>query len=130
MKEMCVRDKKSKLSLYSMIVLGTLALVVIAALSSAAYAALDNTDNENKPLSGQMVLFDPFTLRTITPVAETSSGTVILSSDIPQPQIWIPSRPPLRSPYRPPWVPGPPPRHPGPPPWHPGPPPWPPGPPQ
>lgn len=129
MKEMCVRNKKSKLSLYSIIGLGTLAVIV--ALGSAAYAALDNTDNKDKPLSGQMVLIDPFTLTTITPVTETSSSTVILSSDILQPQIWIPSsRPSKRSPYQPPWVPGPPPWHPGPPPWPPGPPPWHPGPPQ
>ena len=121
MKEMCVRNKKNKLSLYPEIILGTLAVIV--ALSSAAYAALDNTDNENKPLSGQMRLFDPFALRTITPVTGSSSNPAISNSGIRLSPVRIPFRPALRSPYRPPWVPGPPP-------WPPGPPPWPPGPPQ
>lgn len=125
MKEMCVRNKKSKLSLYSKIALGTLAFMVTVGFSSAAYAALNNTDNKIKLLSGRMRFFDPFTLMTITPVTESSSSPVILSPGIAQaqPPIWIPFRPPLRSPYRPPWFPGPPL-------WPPGPPPWPPGPPQ
>lgn len=126
MKETYRRNKKSKLCLYSKIVLGTLALVVIVGLSSAAYAASDNTDNNTT--SSQMGLFNPFTLMTITPVTESSPGTVISSSAIMQPPILIPFRSPPRSPFRPPWVPGPPPWPPGPPPWPPGPPPWPPGP--
>lgn len=99
MKETCVRNKKSKLSLNSEILLGALALVVIVGLGSAVYAASDNTDDNTT------FLFDPFMLRTITSVTGSSSSPVILSGPANRPPIWIPFRPSLRSPFRPPWVP-------------------------
>ena len=122
MKEVCVRNKKSKLSLYSKILLGTLPLAVIVGLGGAAYAASDNTNNNTTFSRGS--LFNPFTLGTITPVTGSSLSPVILSGPATRPPIWIPYRPALRTPFRPPWVPGPPPWPPGKPPWVPGPPPW------
>ncbi len=122
MKKTCMRNKKSKLSFNSEILLGALALVVIVGLGSAVYAASDNTDNNTTFSRGS--LFNPFTLRTVTPVTGSSSSPVILSGPTTRPPIWVPFRPALRSPFRPPWVPGKPPWAPGPPPWYPGQPPW------
>ena len=116
MEDMCIRNKKSKLSLKSKILLGGLALVVIVGLVAVTRAASENTDNENKPLFGQMSFFDPFTLRTITLSAQSSSAVRIFSGAIggrpairtplPQPSswtpiVWIPIRPPVRSRVRP-----------------------------
>jgi len=122
MKNMWLRNKKSKLSLNSEILLGALALAFIVGLGSAAYAASDNTDNN--AIFSRGSLFNPFTLRTVTPVTGSSSSPVILSGPTTRPPIWIPYRPAVRTPIRPPWVPGKPSWAPGPPPWHPGQPPW------
>ena len=66
MKNVWLRNKKSKLSLYSKILLGTLALAVIVGLGSAAYGASDNTDNKtNVLLLKPMDIFNPFTLITL-----------------------------------------------------------------
>lgn len=119
MENVWIRNKKSKLSLYSKIVLGTLALAVIVGLGAATQAASDNTDNRNEQLFGQMSFFDPFALRTITLPAGSSSTVRILSGTIsrsrpairtPLPQlsnedwteiIWLPIRPPVRTRVRP-----------------------------
>ncbi len=113
MENVWIRNKKSKLSLKSKILLVGLALVVIAGLGAATQAALENTDNENMPLFGRMSFFDPFALRRITLAAgrsyamrTLSGGTsrAAIQTPLPQPsnfnwvRIWVPiPRPPLRS---------------------------------
>lgn len=119
MENVWIRNKKSKLSLKSKILLGGLALVVIAGLGAATQAALENTDNRNEQLFGQMSFFDPFALRTITLPAQSSPAVRILTGAIsrsrpairtPLPQlssgdwteiVWVPIRPPLRTRVRP-----------------------------
>jgi len=102
---MWVRNKKSKFSLKSKILLGALTLVVMVGLGTAVRAASDNADNENALLFGQMSFFDPFTLRS-TGVSVTQSesesnvGSAVLLGD----PVRIPFRPALRSPFRPPLV--------------------------
>jgi len=116
MKDLWLRNKKSKLNPEFKIMLEVLALMVVVALCIAEHAATDNSDNtDNNAISSQEGLFDPFTLSTIVRVMETSSGTVILGSPTTRPAIWIPFRPPVRRPFRPPWVTGKPPWPPGPP---------------
>ena len=119
MENVWIRNKKSKLSLKSKILLGGLALVVIAGLGAATQAALENTDNRNEQLFGQMSFFDPFMLRTITLPAGSSSAVHIFSGAIsrsrpairtPLPQlssgdwepvVWVPIRPDVRTPVKP-----------------------------
>lgn len=117
MKDVRIRNKNSKLSLKSKILLVGLALVVIVGLGAATRAALENTDNRNEPLFGQMSFFDPFALRTVTLPAGSGSAVRILTggtsrpairTPLPQPSnfnwtpvVWVPIRPPLRTPLRP-----------------------------
>ena len=107
MKDLWLRSNKSKFNPEFKIMLEVLALMVVVALCIAGHAASDNSDNtDNNAISSQEGLFDPFTLSTIVPVTESSSGTVILGGPTTRPTIWIPFRPPVRSPFRPPLVPG------------------------
>lgn len=107
MKNLWLRNKKSKFNPEFKIMLEVLALMVVVALCIAEHVAMDNSDDtDNNAISSQEGLFDPFTLSTIVPVKESSSGTVILGSPTTRPAIWIPLRPPVRSPFRPPWVTG------------------------
>jgi len=117
MEEMRIRNKNSKLSLESKILLAGLALLVIVGLGAASRAALENTDSRNEPLFGQMSFFDPFALRTITLAAGSGSAVRISSGSrsrpairtpLPQPSnfnwapiVWVPIRPPLRTPLKP-----------------------------
>lgn len=94
MKDVSVRNKGNKLSLRSKILLGALALAVIAVLGTVVRAAQDEV------LFNQVSFFNPFTLRTIVSVAQSDSGTIILDEPIR-----ISGRPPLRSAARPEWVP-------------------------
>ena len=114
MKNVWLRNKKSKLNLNSKILLGALALAVIVGLGSAAYGASDNTDNKtNVLLLKPMGIFDPFTLKS-TRVNVTRSesenesdpGLDILLAEMKyvSPAIRIPYRPALRSPFRPPLI--------------------------
>jgi len=113
---MRIRNKKGRLSLKHKILLAGFVLAVIVALGTVIHAASGNTDNEDKPLFGQMSYFDPFALRTITLPAESISAVRILSvgtsrpairTPLPQPPsgwqpiVWVPIRPPLRTPLRP-----------------------------
>ena len=114
MKNVWLRNKKSKLSLNSEILLGALALAVIVGLGSAAYGASDNTDNKtNELLLKQMGIFDPFTLKsTRVPVTRSESenesdpglGILLAEMIYVSPAIRIPYRPALRSPFRPPLI--------------------------
>lgn len=110
MKDLWLRNKKSKFNIEFKIMLEVLAFMVVVALCIAVHAASDNSDNtDSNAISSQEGLFDPFTLSTIVPVMESSSGTVILGDPTTRPAIWIPFRPPVRSPFRPPLVSGKPP---------------------
>jgi len=106
MSDMYVKHKESKLSIKSKILLGAMALAVIVGLSTATYAALGNTDNKNVSLSGQMIIFDPFTLkstRVSVTRSESDPGLDMLLTKIlsVRPQIRIPFRPAVRSAFRP-----------------------------
>ena len=117
MEDVRIRNKKRRLSLKPKVLLAGFVLAVIVALGAATQAASDNTDNENRPLFGQMSYFDPFALRTITLPAESNAAVRILSggtsrpairTPLPQPTnfgwvpiVWVPIRPPVRTPLKP-----------------------------
>lgn len=84
------------------IFLGALVLLIVVYISTISYAVLD--DDSDEPLTGQMCFFNPFTLRTIEPVADNTSGLPVSGSVITLPPIRIPLRPAIRSPFRPPWA--------------------------
>ena len=116
MKDLWLKSKKRKFNPEFKIMLEVLALMVVVALCIAEHAATDNSDNtDNNAILSQEGLFDPFTLSTIMPARESSSGTVILGNPTTWPAIRIPFRPPVRNPFRPPLVTGKPPWPPGPP---------------
>jgi len=94
--------RKNKLILKTKIFLGALVLLVVVYISTISYAVLN--DDSDKSLTGQMSFFDPFTLRTIKPVVENTSGLPVSGSVITLPPIRIPFRPAMRSPFRPPWA--------------------------
>ena len=94
--------RKNKLILRTKIFLGALVLLVVVYNSTVSNAVLENDSDEL--LTGQMSFFDPFTLRTIEPVAENISEMPISGSVVTLPPIRIPIRPAMRSPFRPPWA--------------------------
>jgi len=109
MKDMWVRNKKSKFSLKSKILLAALSLVIIAALGTAAQAAVNRnsyllgTDAANSALA-----FDPFNPNAFSGsfffsgLGATDSSTGSFTVLASRPPIRIPYRPALRSPFRPP----------------------------
>jgi len=90
------------LILRTKIFLGALGLLIVVYISAISYAVLN--DDSDELLTGQMSFFDPFTLRTIGPVAENISEMPISGSAITLPPIRIPIRPAMRSPFRPSWA--------------------------
>lgn len=113
MKDMLVGNKNNKFGLKSKLLLGALALAVIAGLGIAVQAAQDDVDNETDLLLlyRQTALFNPFTLSTrtlSTPMDLRLGGSGAITLEEP---IRIAVRPPKRSPGKPWWVPGPPPWH-------------------
>ena len=90
------------MSLKAKIFLGAVVLLVVVYISTVSYTVLGS--DSDKPVTGQMDFFDPFTLRTIEPVAENTSGLPVSGSVITLPPIRIPVRPAIRSPFRPPWA--------------------------
>ncbi len=84
------------------IFIGSLVLLIAVYISTISYAVLD--DDSDEPLTGQMSIFDPFTLRTIEPIEEDTSRLPVSGSVITLPPIRIPIRPAMRSPFRPSWV--------------------------
>lgn len=109
MKDVLVRSNRGKFSIISAILLGALALAVIAGLGAAADAASSSTTNE--ALLGELRLFNPFTLQsTSISAVDSESGTeadlglAVLLGTMSRPPIRIPYRPPLRSPFRPPLI--------------------------
>jgi len=130
------QSRKDKSRFEARILLGVLVIVVIIGLGTTTYT-VSGAERDRLP-PGRMRYFDPFRLATIyldvpesTPMTgianapETeSSPRVTEASAVPvySSPIMVSSRPPIRSPFRPPWVPGPP--GPRPPFTPPGPPPW------
>ena len=111
MSDMYVKHKESKLSIKPKILLGAMALAVIVGLSisTAAYAASGNTDSKNVSLSGQMIVFDPFVLkstRVSVTRSESDPGLDMLLTKLlsERPKIRIPYRPAVRSAFRPPLI--------------------------
>ena len=106
MKERRIRSMKSIFSLRSKILLGALALAIVALSGPTANAASGNA--ANKLLLSQMNLFDPFKLQsTSASITESDSGAedmllLEIMSMSNRPPIRIPYRPVLRSPFRPP----------------------------
>jgi len=117
--------------------LAVLVIVVIVGLGATTYTA-SGAERDRQP-AGKMRYFDPFRLATIyldvpesapmaaiaSPPETESSPRAMESSAVPvyaSGPIMIPNRPTIRSPFRPPWTPGPPVNRPpftppGPPPW-------------
>ena len=111
MSNMCIGNEKGKLSLKSKVLLGVLALAVIAGLGTGVYAA--SATSADKLLSGQTGMLDPFTLQSTSlsvlqrvSVSESDSDMVpvMLLDEIITPPVRIPFRPALRTPFRPPLV--------------------------
>ncbi len=112
MSNMCIGNEKGKLSLKSKVLLGVLALAVIAGLGTGVYAA--SATSADKLLSGQTGILDPFTLQSTrlsvsqrVGVSESDSDMVpvmLLDEIIAPLEIRIPFRPALRTPFRPPLV--------------------------
>ena len=86
--------------LKSQIFFGVLVLVVVVYISTMSYAILDDGSDEQP--TRQMSFFDPFALRTIEPVTDSTSGLPVSGSEIILPPIRVPFRPVVRSPFRPP----------------------------
>jgi hypothetical protein len=78
---------------------GVLVLAVVVFVTTMSYAVLD--DDSDEQFTWQVSFFDPFTLRTIEPVAENTSGLSVSGSMIKLAPIRIPFRPVMRSPFRP-----------------------------
>ena len=85
-----------------LIMLMTLMLLVMAGYSTVVYAA--SGANQNTQLQDERGIFDPFTLNTFIVVRE-SNVNVTLASEDGRPPIRIPTRPALRSYFRPSLVP-------------------------
>lgn len=136
MKKIRTQSRKDRSRFKARILLVVLAVVVIIGLGATTYTA-SGAERDRLP-SGRLRYFDPFKLTTIyldvpesVPMAGTeppprvmeASPVLVNPSGLPtQSPIIIPYRPTIRSPFRPPWVPGPPVSQPpftppGPPPW-------------
>jgi hypothetical protein len=90
------------LNLRIKIFLGALVLLIVVYISTISYAVLN--DDSDVLLARRMSFFDPFTLKTVAPVAENISEMPISGSMITLPPIRIPIRPAIRNPFRPPWA--------------------------
>lgn len=112
MSDMCMNNIESKLRCFkSKILLGALALAVIIGLGTVANAASDN--NEDNLLSVQTGIFDPFTLqRKYLSTTQNASGnesgmeSLMLLGGLNPPvkYVYIPFRPAIRTPFRPPMM--------------------------
>jgi len=130
------QSKKGRSRFEARILLAVLATVVIVGLGATTYTA-SGAERDRLP-SGRTRYFDPFSLTTIyldvlesAPMAGIASAPETESSPRVMPArpisvndnnngrrpIFIPGRPPIRSHFRPGWVPGPPPWGPPGPPW-------------
>jgi hypothetical protein len=94
--------EEKKLSFNAKILLGALVLVVVVYISTVSYTVLGS--DSDKPVAGQMDIFNPITLRTIGPVAGNISEMPLSGNVITLPSIRIPVRPAMRSPFQPLWA--------------------------
>jgi len=139
MKKIWIQSRKGRSRFEDRLLLAVLVIVVVIGLGATTYTA-SGAERDRLP-SGRLRYFDPFRLTTFyldvpesapmaaiatapetepSPIAMEASAIPVYASG----HIMIPYRPTIRSPFRPPWVPGPPgPRPPftppGPPPWAP-----------
>jgi hypothetical protein len=105
-KKISMSNKNNKVRFLRGIVLGIIALAVLAGLGTAGYAATSGSSSQTLE-PDQISIFDPFLLSsTIVSVKESSVSSSVYSGSIKLsdlPVIQIPSRPALRSPFRPPF---------------------------
>ena len=94
--------EENELRFKTKILLGALVLVVVVYISTVSYTVLGS--DSDKPVIGQMDIFDPVTLRTIGPVTGNVSEMPLPGSIMTLPSIRIPLRPAMRSPFRPLWA--------------------------
>jgi len=98
-------NKNSRECFLRGILLGIIVLAVLAGLGTAGYAATSGSKSQTLE-PDQISIFDPFLLSsTIVSVKESSVSSYVYSGSIKLsdlPVIQIPSRPVLRSPFRPP----------------------------
>lgn len=104
--EIRMKNKKSQGNPARDILLRALVLVVLAGLGRAGYATASGSDSQEL-LPDQISIFDPFALSSTVLTAGPSSGAGSVNLGGPRllsarPLILIPSRPALRSPFRPP----------------------------
>jgi hypothetical protein len=115
MRDVWVRNKRSKLSSKSKILLEGLTLLVIVGVGTVARAASDNTDQKPDELLVQKIgILDPFTLRTNEVTVRVKNVTnpppdpmlqyLLFVGVKERPEIRIPFRPAIRSPFRPPLI--------------------------
>jgi len=104
---MMKKTKHNKFGLISKLLLGALALAVMVGLGIVVQGARENGDKEpDSLLSRQTVLFNPFAPETGSLETKSSSGTNTFGAVKTRPAIWVPLRPPVRSPFRPSWIQG------------------------
>ena len=94
--------REFELSFKAKILLAALVLVVVGYISTVSYTVLGS--DSGKPIAGQSDIFDPVTLRTISPVGGSVSEMPLSGNVMILPSIRIPVRPAIRSPYRPLWI--------------------------
>ena len=94
--------EENKLGFKAKIIFGALALVIVTYISTVSYTVLGS--DSDKPVTGQMDIYDPITLRTTGPSAGNVSETSLSGSVITLPSIRIPVRPAMRRPFRPLWA--------------------------
>lgn len=105
MEKISMSNKNNEACLWRGIVLGIIALAVLAGLGTAGYATTSSSSSQTLE-QDQISIFDPFLLSsTIVSVKESKVSSSVYSGSIKLadlPVIQIPSRPALRSPFRPP----------------------------
>jgi hypothetical protein len=103
--EIGMSNKKGNVSSRRGILLRALVLAVLAGLGTAGYGAASGSSSQALE-PDQMSIFDPFALSSTKVPDGESSGSGSVSSGSTElsdrPPIRIPSRPVLRSPFRPP----------------------------
>lgn len=104
MNKINVSKKNIKVRILRGILLGIIALAVLAGLGTAGYAATSGSKSQTLE-PDQISIFDPFLLSSkIVSVEESGVSTYVYTGGIKLsdlPLIQIPSRPALRSPFRP-----------------------------
>ena len=119
MSNMCIGNEKG--SLRSKVLLGALVLAVVVGFGTGVFAGATN-QRVDKSLSGQVSIFDPFSLTKTTPTTLRTPFRPVLASNLgdlqqpiillggmtnltfTMPTVRIPTRPVLRSCFRPDYI--------------------------